>query len=59
MIQKLNILPDGVEAKPFFKTDDEYQRFRKDFIEHMEPIIKKQNRARMESELAARNRIVD
>ena len=59
MIQKINILPDGVEAKPLFKSDEEYQRFRTDFIEHMEPIIKEQNRARMESEREARNRIVD
>lgn len=36
MIQTINLLPEGVKCEPFFKTEEEYQRFREEFIAEME-----------------------
>ena len=47
------------QSKPFFKTEEEYQRFRDNFIKDVAPKMKKWQIARMRSEQAARNRIVN
>lgn len=59
MIQTINLLPEGVKSEPFFKTEEEYQRFRQDFIDAVAPEMEKHRRARMESERASMFRIVD
>jgi len=50
MIQTINLLPKGVKSEPFFKTEEEYQRFRQDFIDAVAPEMEKHRIARMESE---------
>ena len=59
MIQKINILPDGVKAEPFFKTEEEYQKFRQNFIDEVAPEMEKHRIARIKSEHAAMFRIVN
>jgi hypothetical protein len=56
MVTKIE-LPKG--AKPLFKTEAEYQRFRKDYINAVSPNMKKHTEARRKSEHAARQRLVD
>lgn len=49
--RKLVLVPElESELEPLFKTESEYEEFRKDFEDHMRPILEKQNKARMLSE---------
>jgi uncharacterized protein YnzC (UPF0291/DUF896 family) len=59
MIQTINLLPEGVKSEPLFKTEKEYQRFRKDFIESVAPEMEKHRIARMRSEHASRFHLLD
>jgi hypothetical protein len=59
MIKHISLLPSGIKCEPFFKTEEDYQRFRQDFIESIAPELEKQRIARMESERESMFRIVD
>lgn len=53
---EIELLPEG---EPFFKTEEEYEKFRKSFADDVSPELEKCRIARMESELDAMFRIVD
>ena len=59
MIQTISLLPEGVESEPLFKTEEEYQRFREDFIEAVAPEMEKHRIARMKSEQASMFHLVN
>jgi hypothetical protein len=40
----------GIEGEPFFKTDEEYQRFREEFIEAVHDKLEENRRKRRLSE---------
>ena len=50
MIQTISLLPEGVKSEPLFKTEEEYQRFREDFIEAVAPEMEEHRIARLKSE---------
>ena len=53
MTQNISLLPKGVKSEPFFKTEEDYQNFRNDFIEAVAPEMEKYRIARLESEYAS------
>jgi hypothetical protein len=59
MTRTINLFPEGVKSEPFFKTEEEYQRFRRNFIDSVSPEMEKQRRARRESEQASMFHIVN
>jgi len=59
IISLLPDLPDGVNSRPLFATDEEYQDFRQRYIETMAPELEKWRRAHLESEKASMSRRVD
>jgi hypothetical protein len=59
MIQTISLLPEGVKSELLFKTEEEYQRFREDFIEAVAPEMEKHRIARMKSEHASRFHLVN
>jgi hypothetical protein len=59
MVQIINILPDGVESKPLFKTEEDYQKWRQEFIDAVSGDMKKWLLACKRSELESMFRIVD
>ncbi len=59
MIQSINLLPVGVKSKPLFKTEEEYQRFRHEFIDAVAPEMEKHRIARLKSELESMFHIVN
>jgi len=52
-------LVPGVKSEPFFKTEKEYEEFRTRFKKAVKKDLDDFNRARAESELEARNHMVD
>jgi hypothetical protein len=56
MVDNYNPLALG---EPVFKTREEYNRFREEFQREMEPKLKAQAKARMESEIWAMTHFVD
>ena len=45
--------------EPFFKAEEEYQRFRQEFIDSIAPELEQHRIARMKSELESMFRIVN
>jgi hypothetical protein len=57
--RKLELIPDVKEiGKPFFDTEEEYQKFRASYYEDMKPELDRQREARRLSEEAARRHFV-
>ncbi len=52
-------LVPGVKFEPLFKTDEEYQEFRRRFSEEMKPALDEQRRQRAKSELDSMSHWVD
>lgn len=52
-------LVSGTKFEPFFKSDKEYEAFRRSFYESVKPALDEQARKRAESELVSMTYIVD
>jgi len=51
------LIPENeTESKPFFTTADEYNEFRRKFVEVVEPDLERQREARQQSEADAKHR---
>lgn len=58
MPETLEIIPEGVESRPLFSTEDEYERFRESYEEAVRPIQEKWKEARRLSEEESRHRLL-
>ena len=52
-------LIEGLKPKPFFKTEEQYQRFRERYANTIKPFLDKQKGRRALSEDASRRHYVD
>lgn len=58
MPELLEIVPEGVESKPLFEKEEDYEKFRESFSEAVRPIQEKWLDARRRSEEEARHRLL-
>lgn len=50
MITLIELLPPGVKSEPLFKTEEEYWRFREEFMKEVAPALERYALARALSE---------
>ena len=55
----IELLPGGVKGEPLFKTEEEYQRFREEFMREVAPDMEKYALARALSERDSMYHLVD
>ncbi len=58
MLDSLTIIPEEAETQSHFKTPEEYERFREEFVDRIVPIQEQWREARRRSEEEARHRLL-